>query len=192
MKILKINSSGNKAASVSRQYVDKIVAKLVAKNEGCEVVDRDVTYNNLPFVDETIIGGYFSPEPTAAQQEALALSNSLANELIAADVLVIGCPIYNFGMPASLKAYIDMVSRAGLTFNMTSEGFVGLAGNKKTYIVVASGGTPVGSPYDFATGHLKTALGLLGITDVELVHLDEMLSKGEEKAAAAAAFIDAL
>lgn len=192
MKILKINSSGSKATSVSRQYVEQLVAKLVEKNEGCEVVDRDVAYDNLPFVDETMIGGYFSPEPNAAQQEALVLSNSLVEELKSADVLVIGCPIYNFGMPASLKAYIDLISRAGLTFKITSEGFVGLAGNKKTYIVVSSGGTTIGSPYDFATGHLRALLGILGITDLEFVHLDEMGQKGKEKAAAAVAFIDAL
>lgn len=192
MNILKINSSGNKAASVSRQYVDKLVAQLEAKNSGATVVDHDLPYENLPYVTETMIGGFYNPEPTPEQQEVLALSDKLVEELLAADTVVIGAPIYNFGIPAALKAYIDLVSRAGKTFKFTEQGPVGLVPNKKVYVVVASGGTPVGSPYDFVSSYLKTVLGFLGMTDVEVVSLDQMQMVAEEKKAAADAFVAAV
>ena len=90
------------------------------------------------------------------------------DELVAADVVVIGTPIYNFSIPASLKAWVDMVARARKTFRYTENGPVGLLSDKKAYIVVASGGVKVGSPADFATPYLRHALSFVGITDVDV------------------------
>ncbi len=108
------------------------------------------------------------------------MSDSLVAELKDADVLVIGVPIYNFNVPASLKAWIDMIARARLTFRYTENGPEGLLQGKKAYLVVATGGVPVGSPVDFATPYLKHALGFIGITDVEIIAADRLNSQADE------------
>ena len=115
----------------------------------------------------------------------LAESDTLVAELEAADVLVIGTPIYNFAIPAALKAWFDQVARPRVTFRYTEDGSVGLLGGKKAYIVVASGGVPVGSPVDFATPYIRHMLGFLGISDVEIVAADSLLSRGDEAIEAA-------
>ena len=90
-------------------------------------------------------------------------------DLLEADVIVIGSPIYNFGVPAALKAWVDMIARARLTFRYTDQGVEGLLADRKTYVVVPSGGVPVGSPVDFSTPYLRHALAFVGITDVEFI-----------------------
>jgi FMN-dependent NADH-azoreductase len=97
-----------------------------------------------------------------------------------ADAVVIGVPVYNFSISAALKAWIDMVSRARLTFRYTENGPVGLLAGKKAYVVVATGGVPVGSPMDFATPYLRHALSFLGITDVEVIAADRVNSNAGE------------
>lgn len=186
MKILNINSSSNKSTSTSTDFAEKVVEKLVKENEGATVVKRHTTYSDLPFIDETILGALFSKEErTEEQKNALKLSDELTNELIEADVLVISAPIYNFSVPASLKAYFDLIARAGVTFKYGEEGPIGLLKNKKAYIVVASGGTEIGSKIDFAGNYIKHFLGFIGITDVEFVKLDQLMFGSESKIAAA-------
>lgn len=186
MKILNINSSSNKTASTSSNYAEKVVAKLIKENEAATVKTRHTTYSDLPFIDEFILGALFPKgERTTEQNEALKLSNELTNELIEADVLVIGAPIYNFSVPASLKAYFDLVARAGLTFKYGENGPIGLLKNKKAYVVIASGGTQIGSEVDFAGNYIKHFLGFLGITDVEFVELDQLMFGSEPKIEAA-------
>ena len=104
----------------------------------------------------------------------------LIAELKAADVVVIGAPIYNFGIPAALKAWVDMIARARKTFRYTSEGPEGLLKGKKAYVVIASGGMPVDSDMDFATPYLRQVLGFIGITDVEVIAADA-LGNGMDK-----------
>lgn len=181
MKILNINSSSNNTASTSTSFAEKVVAKLVSENKGASVVSRHTTYSDLPFIDETMLGAYFAQERTEEQKEALQLSDLLVNEVINADILVIGAPIYNFSVPASLKAYFDLIARAGLTFKYTEKGPVGLLENKKAYIVMASGGTEIDSDLDFAGKYIKLFLGFLGITDVEFVKLDQLMFGSEPK-----------
>ncbi|MEO9598959.1 NAD(P)H-dependent oxidoreductase [Parasphingorhabdus sp.] len=118
-------------------------------------------------------------ERTDAQKAELALSDRLVDELIAADTLVIGTPIYNFSVPASLKAWIDMIARARKTFQYTANGPEGLLTGKKAYVLIASGGTEVGSDIDFASGYLRHILGFVGITDVTIVAADQQMMKGE-------------
>jgi FMN-dependent NADH-azoreductase len=118
----------------------------------------------------------------ALQRAALVESDALVAELMATDVLVIGVPIYNFGIPAKLKAWVDMVARARVTFRYTEDGPVGLLRGKRAYFVVASGGTAVGSAIDFATGYLRHVLGFLGIDDVEIVAADRVMGRGEGQA----------
>ena len=111
----------------------------------------------------------------------MAESDALIAEVQAADVLVIGVPVYNFGVPAALKAWIDMIARARETFKYTENGPVGLLTNKKAYLVVASGGTEVGSAIDFATPYMKHVMGFIGITDVTVISAGQQMM--DEKAA---------
>ena len=130
----------------------------------------------MPFVDEAWIEANFTPDAVRTRQhvEALAYSDELVVELKKADIVVIGVPIYNFSIPATLKAWIDMIARARLTFQYTDSGPVGLLEGKKAYLVVATGGVPVGSAIDFATPYLRHALAFVGINDVEVIAADQL------------------
>jgi FMN-dependent NADH-azoreductase len=188
MSILHIDASARTDGSVSRDLSASIVAKL-----GGEVIRRDLT-QALPQIDETWIGSAFTPEPerNASQRDKLALSETLIEELRAADTIVIGTPIYNFALPASLKAWIDQVTRVGETFKYTDTGPVGLLTGKRAILAVASGGTAVGSDIDFATGYLRHILGFIGITDLEIIAADRVMSEGDQAVANAKADIEKL
>lgn len=181
-KLLKINSSGRVNGSVTRELTEDVV-KLLQTKDDYEVIERDVA-KGLPFVNETIINGFYTPveNQTEDQKNQLRISDELVQEFKDADVLVFGFPIYNFGIPASLKAYIDLVGRVGHTFKYTENGPVALLPSRKTYLVVASGGTPVGSGWDYATNYFKHVLGFLGIRedDIELIAADT-LNKEKDK-----------
>ncbi|SDR35511.1 NAD(P)H-dependent oxidoreductase [Pseudovibrio sp. Tun.PSC04-5.I4] len=166
--ILKIESSAATSTSITRQLSAEIVAKI--SNEGDTVVERDLN-TPLTFLSEGWIGAAFTPEDqrSAEQKEGLALSNELISELKEADVIIIGAPVYNFSVPAVLKAWVDQIARVGVTFQYTENGPVGLLQNKKAYIVVASGGILTDSPVDFAIPYLKQIMKFIGITDVEVV-----------------------
>ncbi len=174
LNILRVDASARTTGSVSRDLNDKIVARYQAAGS-TEVVARDLT-EALPFLDEAWIGANFTDdaERTPEQKDKLALSNALVAELQAADVVLIGLPIYNFGVPAALKAWIDLVARRGLTFNYSENGPVGLLEGKRAIITVASGGTEVGSEIDFATGYMRHVLKFIGITDVLFVNADRL------------------
>ena len=143
---------------------------------------------------ESWVGANFTPDEarTAEQVQTLALSDTLIAELEAADTLVLGVPLYNFGVPAAFKAWIDLVARARKTFKYTENGPVGLLQDKKAYVVIASGGTKSGSEIDFATGYMRHLLGFLGITDVTFIAADQQMMHGEAQIEAARAEIDAL
>lgn len=126
---------------------------------------------------------------TPAQRAALSVSDTLIKELQSADTIVIGVPIYNFSIPASLKAWIDQVARAGVTFKYTETGPEGLLTGKRAVLVVSSGGVAVGSDYDFATGYMRHVLGFIGITDVDIVAADGNNARAEEVLAAANAAV---
>jgi FMN-dependent NADH-azoreductase len=186
MNALVINSSGRAEQSVSRKLVAELVAELTAKHPGLQVKHRDAAAG-LPFVNDTMIAGFYLPDEqrTPEQRQALAFSDELVRELQAADVLVIGAPIYNFSIPAALKAWVDLVARAGLTFRFTEAGPEGLLQNKKTYLVIASGGVEVGSPYDLASPYMRQVLGFIGITDVHIISADRLNLLGEQPIGAA-------
>lgn len=174
--ILRIDASARTAGSSSRSLTDAVIEKLAPDN----IVTRDLTAA-LPFVTEDWIGANFTDEAerTDDQKAALALSDSLVDELLAADTLVIGTPIYNFAVPAALKAWIDLIARARKTFQYTATGPEGLLTGKKAFILIASGGTEVGSDIDFASGYLKHVLAFVGITDVTVIAADQQMMKGE-------------
>ena len=141
----------------------------------------------MPILTEAWVGANFTPDDdrSAEQRETLALSDRLIAEIEAADTLVLGVPVYNFGVPAAFKAWIDLVARARKTFKYTENGPVGLLEGKKAYVVIASGGTPSGSEIDFATPYVRHVLGFLGIHDVSFVAADQLMAAGDEKIAAA-------
>jgi FMN-dependent NADH-azoreductase len=164
----------------------ELIAALESRHDRIDVVHRDLA-DNVPFVDDAWIAANFTAEEArnAEQRDTLAYSDALISELRAADVIVMGVPVYNFSIPAVLKAWIDMIARARLTFRYTENGPVGLLQDKKAYIVVASGGVPVGSDYDFATPYLRHALAFVGITDIEFIAAEQLNSKHDESIDAA-------
>jgi FMN-dependent NADH-azoreductase len=187
---LRIDASARKTGSTTRSLTDQVIAKRPR-----DVLQTlDLLDTPVPQIDETWIGANFTPaaDRTEAQNDRLALSDKLVGQLVAADTVVIGLPIYNFGVPASLKAWIDHVARAGLTFHYTAEGPRGLLKNKKAILVIASGGTQIGSDIDFATDYMKHVLGFLGIEDVTVVGADRMVVDPDAALAAATAQVDAL
>ena len=162
--ILHINASGTTDVSVSRAAT----ARLIADMSHDRIITRDLAATPLPQIDAAWIAARMVPEAdrTDADRAALALSDDLIAELRAADTVVIGLPIYNFGMPAALKAWIDLIARPKVTFAYTDTGPVGLLKGKKAVIAVASGGVPVDSALDFATPHMRQVLRFIGIEDI--------------------------
>jgi FMN-dependent NADH-azoreductase len=188
--ILRIDSSMRREGSVTRTLTGKLVERLSAAHPAARVVERDLA-GGTPLIDEGWIAANFT-DPAArseAQRTALETSDALVAELRAADVLVIGLPVYNFSVPAALKAWIDLIARARETFRYTEAGPEGLLAGKRAVIAVASGGVAVGSPVDFATPYLKHALAFVGITDVEIVSAEKLAAGAEQAIAAAEAQI---
>ena len=147
---------------------DQLVEKLAAADD--EVIVRDLALGvPLLTADVTANMGVEPADRAPESAAALAFADQLIAELKAADVVIIGAPIYNFGVPAALKAWADLVARAGSTFAYTEQGPVGLLVDRPTYIVAAAGGTPIGSEVDHGTTWLRFFLGFLGIEDVRVI-----------------------
>lgn len=170
VRILHLSTSAKQQGSISRELAADLLHALEQRHGSVDVVHRDLSAG-LPFIDADWVGANYTPaeERTEAQRQKLALSDELVAELDAADVVVIGAPIYNFSIPAVLKAWIDLIARAQLTFKYTENGPKGLLADRKTYVISPSGGVPVGSAVDFATPYLRHALAFVGITNVEIV-----------------------
>jgi FMN-dependent NADH-azoreductase len=191
--ILLIQSSPRGNASLSQKVAQSVVDDLQARHPHAKVVVRDLAQNPPPHVGlDFIAGGYAPPEKrTADQAGAIALSDRLIDELLAADVIVIGAPMHNFGPPSTLKAWIDHIARAGRTFSYGANGPEGLVKGKRAILVLARGGVYSNGPakgFDFQEPYLRTVLGFIGITDVSVVHVEGVGQSaiGPEKAVAAA------
>lgn len=178
--------------SVSRGLSSKVVERLAAATDA-QVTSRNLAVNDLPFIDAARFAANLAPagDRSEDQRALAAIADTLIAELQAADAIVFGVPVYNFGPPATLKAWADLVARAGTTFRYTATGPEGLLTGKKAYIAIASGGTPVGSDIDFLSPWLTFFLGFLGITDVDLVAADGIMgADGADKIAAAHARVE--
>ncbi|MBU2588657.1 MAG: NAD(P)H-dependent oxidoreductase [Alphaproteobacteria bacterium] len=186
--ILHISASiRSDADSISRGLGQRLVDGLAAKS-GAAVTTRNLAANDLPFMTAEIFGANLTPpaDRTAQQADLAAIADTLIAELQAADTIVIASPVYNFGPPATLKAWADLVARAGTTFRYTATGPEGLLTGKRAYLAIASGGTPMGSDIDFMSRWLIFFLGFLGITDVTMVAADGIMGEdGDGKIAAA-------
>ena len=180
--VLNIQASARHDGSVTRQLSDKILTEIAAD----QTITRDLA-TGLPLLDAAWLAANFTlaDNRTDVQRETLALSDTLITEIKQADTIVIGSPVYNFSVPAVLKAWIDQIARVGVTFKYTPDGPVGLLSGKRAIIVIASGGTPVGSDIDYASGYLKHIMGFIGITDVTIIAADALGNDADAKIAAA-------
>lgn len=185
-RVLRVDASMRKNNSVSRNLSDELVGRIAESKPATQIVTRDLT-TGLPFVSEAWIEANFTDESsrTAEQRSVLAQSDCLVSELQTADILVIGVPIYNFGIPAALKAWVDMICRARLTFVYGDNGPVGQLKDKKAFLIIASGGTESGSDIDFATGYLQHVLGFVGIHDVTVIDASGLMNDEEASMARA-------
>lgn len=176
--VLVLNSSATGPASVTRALVQDAVSRLRAQDPALSVVTRDLGSAPVPHLDPDGTAGIGPAEPgNEAQARARALSDTLIGELREADTLVIGAPMYNFGIPSTLKAWFDHVLRAGVTFRYTEAGPEGLMTGKRAILVVARGGLYSEGPaqaMDSQEPHLRTMLGLIGITDITVVRAERL------------------
>ena len=185
--ILHVNASPRGEGSQSRAISNELVEAMKSAQPDVTVTDRDLGHQTIPFVTEPFIYAMYTPEEarTPEQKELLKLSDELVDELFAADVYVFGVPMYNFGVPAVLKAYIDYVARAHRTFNPAT--YEGLLKNKKAIIVSAHGGAGYGpgqerESYNQLVPTLRGVLGFLGVTDVEFISVEGTSAPDEVKA----------
>ena len=176
--LLVINSSAAGAASVSKQLIDETVARLRAADPALVVVERDLGANPVPHLTPDSTAAIRGAEPANdAQRAAKVLSDSLVAELKAADTLIIGAPMYNFGIPSTLKSWFDHVLRAGVTFKYGETGPVGLLEGKRAIVVESRGGIYSSGPtqaLDSQEPHLRTMLGFIGISDVTFVRAEKL------------------
>ena len=192
MNILQINSSARSTGSESTRLADSIVAKLAAANPGAAIERRDLAANPHPVIDEPTLQALFTPadQRTAEQAARVALDDALIAQVQAADVIVIGAPMYNFGITVQLKSWFDAIARAGVTFKYGPTGPVGLLTGKKVYVAVSRGGLHRDAPTDTQLPHVKMFLNFVGLTDVQVVY-SEGLGMGPEAVAKAQAAADA-
>lgn len=186
--ILQINSAARSQGAQSTLLVNELTEKLKQTHSDAHVVVRNLQAEPLPHLDDAVLGAFFTPadQRTPEQQALSARSEALIAELQAADIVVIGAPMYNFGISSQLKTYFDFIARAGITFRYGASGPEGLVTGKKVFVVSARGGKYVGTPGDSQTPYLKTFLGFLGMTDVTFIYA-EGLNMGPDAAAAALA-----
>jgi len=192
MKIYQIDSSARKEGSISRSLAKKLINKI--KKPDDEVIYRDLD-DEMLFVSGLTESGMKIPEDkqTDGHKKMFQLSDKLVEELKDSDVIIISAPIYNFGPPATLKAWSDLAARVNTTFKYTPDGKrIGLLKDKKAYLVITSGGTKIGSEEDFLTPWLKLMLNFFGIMDVKIISADQMAIDYEKSIAKAEKEIDDL
>eukprot|EP01064_Diplonema_japonicum_P029289 TRINITY_DN4700_c2_g2_i1.p1 TRINITY_DN4700_c2_g2~~TRINITY_DN4700_c2_g2_i1.p1 ORF type:complete len:200 (+),score=58.61 TRINITY_DN4700_c2_g2_i1:64-663(+) len=173
--LLVVKSSMNGAKGNSNKLAGAFMTAWAGKHEG-GVTIRDIGQENLPHLNPQEMGAWGTPvsKRTVEENKLAAVSDNLVEEVKEADVVVLAVSMYNFGMPSTLKAWVDRILRAGVTFNYTETGPVGKLTDKKVYVLVASGGVYTDTPHDNLTPYLKQTLGFVGITDVVFVRAEGM------------------
>lgn len=178
-QILMIEVSPRGRDSASRAVADTLAARLVDLYPSAKLVRRDIATECLPHLDGTTLRAISTKDPDEAArlQEAVRLSDTLTDELLASDLLVIATPMWNFGIPSALKAWIGLVIRPGRTFQYAEGGVFGLAKHKRAILVLASGGVFTDGPWqswDYVEPYLRQLLGFIGVTDVQTVRAQGM------------------
>lgn len=192
MNILQVNSSArvfeNDQGSHSSRLANELSTRLLAERAGASLTVRDLARTPHPVLDEAALGALFTPagQRTPEQAARVALDDALIAEIQAADVLVLGVPMYNFGISAQLKNWIDAIARARVTFQYTERGPVGLLTGKTVYLVLARGGIYRDTPSDSQVPYLRSVLGFLGMTDLHFIYA-EGLAMGPDAEAQALA-----
>ncbi len=175
MTLLQINASLNNGNGQSSQLANQFVAAFRKRNPGVKIVVRDVAAADpVPHLDAERFGAFTTKpqERNARQRAVVAYSDALIDELRQAEVIVLGLPMYNFGVPSQLKAYFDHIARAGVTFNYTETGPVGQLSGKRVYVFATRGGLYAGTPMDTQTRYVRDFLGFIGMSDVEFVYAE--------------------
>ncbi len=192
-KILVIESSPNGAFSMSKKVSENLVAKLTSKYQNQVTVrSRDLNVTPVPHLSGTTVQAFFTPAESRTPElsKAIELSDLLTDELLWADEIVLSVPMWNFGLPSVVKAWIDHVSRAGKTFSFGPNGVVGLAAGRRVHLVVASGSVfsegPF-APYDQLAPYIRTFFGFIGITDVNVIRAEGVNDPANKEAALAKA-----
>jgi len=172
--LLQINSSLFSDHGNSSTLSNEFVQNWQAKHPNGKVVVRDLAKNPIPHLDANTVQAFFTPADsrTAEQQALVDYSDNLIAELVNADAVVIGVPLYNFGIPSTLKAYFDQLARAGITFKYTETGPVGLLADKPVHIIAARGGFHVGKVSDTQTAYLKNFLSFLGLSSIHYIYAE--------------------
>lgn len=179
--LLQINSSLFGNGGQSSQLADRFVAQWKSRNPGGIVIVRDLAREPVPHLTAERFGAFVArpEERTLEQQAAIRYSDALIDELKRADVIVLGLPMYNFGVPSALKAYFDHVARAGVTFSYTANGPVGLLKGKEAHVFATRGGAYLGTTKDTQSGFVRDFLNFVGIERVSFVYA-EKLAMGDE------------
>jgi len=186
--ILQINSSLFGEAGQSSKLAAEFAASLAA-SAGARLLVRDLAQNPVPHLTAERFTAFTTPaaERTVDQQRHVAESDTLIEELRAADTVVLGLPMYNFGVPSALKAYFDHLARAGVTFRYTAEGPVGLLTGKRVYVFATRGGRHAGTATDVQTAFVRQFLGFIGLRDVEFIYAEGLALGPEQREQALAA-----
>lgn len=184
MKVLQLNASARREGANSTRLANAVVERLLATHPEAQVTLRDLAVTPHPMLDETALGALFTPADARTLEQAarVALDDALIAEVLAHDVLVLGVPMYNFGIPAQLKNWIDAIARVGTTFRYTETGPEGLIRGKKVYLALARGGRYRDTEKDAQVPYLRNVLGFLGMTDLNFIYA-EGLNMGPDAAA---------
>src|SRR3712207_4358424 len=188
-KVLIIDSAATGDASISRKLTSEVAERLAGRDPSVRIVRRDIGASPIPHLTAETVGAIRGAARTEAEREALALSDALIEEIKEADLIVIGAPMYNFGMASTLKTWFDHVVRAGVTFRYTEAGPEGLVKGKKAVVIEPRAGFYSEGPaavMDNQEPHIRTLLGFMGVDDVTFIRA-EKLAFGPEAAAAAIA-----
>ena len=179
--VLIIESSARQQGSFSRQLTHQFISQWQAAHPTDQVTVRDLALHPVPHLDANLLGGWMKPEAqrSADEHASLKRSDELTDELLAADVLVLAAPMYNFAIPSTLKAWLDHVLRAGVTFKYTETGPQGLLTGKKAYVLTARGGLYAGSTSDHQEPYLRQVMAFVGIHDVTFIHAEGMNLGGD-------------
>ena len=179
--VLIIESSARQQGSFSRQLTRQFISQWQAVRPGDQVTVRDLALNPVPHLDANLLGGWMKPEAqrSADEQASLKRSDELTDEVLGADVLVLAAPMYNFAIPSTLKAWLDHVLRAGVTFKYTETGPQGLLTGKKAYVLTARGGLYAGSTTDHQEPYLRQVMAFIGIHDVTFIHAEGLNLGGD-------------
>lgn len=175
IRVLRVDASASVSTSNSKKLGDALIARMEALHPGMQVQQRDLN-EEISFIDEAWVGANFTApeERSEMQKQRLEFSDQLIDEIRHADHIVLTTPMYNFSIPAPLKAWIDLICRAGVTFQYSADGPVGLLKNKRVDIIMTTGGVPLQSPADFSSDYLKQIFRFIGIEDIHIIAADQM------------------